>query len=402
MSNIQKKSLVFRRTPSNRFSIPVLLNRLETESLDHCFNLGFADSSPSLMESLGDAPAIVVWSFMTPHLPEVRWEIESLKRNHPNAVLIAGGPHPTGDPDGTLSMGIDAVFVGEAENTFPEFCRYYFETGRVDQTIWKSEFSFPLDESYPFNRYDNLVPPLEITRGCSHVCRFCQTGSSDGVVHRSHESIEWYLDELIRQNRKYRCGFISPSGFEFGAPETEERIGLLLASAKAHGIRHVEYGLFPSEVRPETVTDGLMRLVKKFCTNQHITLGGQSGSASMLKRLGRGHHPEDIERAAAVIHSHGFRPMVDFIIAYPGESDEDREQTVDLIRRLHLKSNARMHIHHFIPLAGTPLARSKPSSINAHWEAVFDKLHKDGLCNNWWREGRKQWERLAEDPAMKF
>jgi radical SAM superfamily enzyme YgiQ (UPF0313 family) len=196
---------VFRRTPSNRFTIPVLLNRLETESLDTRFKIELADSFSSLIEHISDDSAIVAYSFMTPHVPEVRREINTVQKDHPQVLCIAGGPHPSGDPDGSLAMGFDAVFVGETENTLPEFCRSFLETGRIEKTVWLSKTAFPLDESFPFSRYDNLVPPLEITRGCSHVCRFCQTGSSGGAVHRSQESVTRYFDELIRQNRKYRC-----------------------------------------------------------------------------------------------------------------------------------------------------------------------------------------------------
>jgi len=53
---------------------------------------------------------------MTLHLMDVKTEVERLrKRLGEKALIIAGGSHSAGDPKGTLSLGFDYVFVGEAD-----------------------------------------------------------------------------------------------------------------------------------------------------------------------------------------------------------------------------------------------------------------------------------------------
>jgi len=64
---------------------------------------------------------IIVYSFSTPELAGLISEVDSLKNRAGGALVVAGGPHPSADPEGTLKAGFDFVFVGEGEETFPEF-----------------------------------------------------------------------------------------------------------------------------------------------------------------------------------------------------------------------------------------------------------------------------------------
>ncbi len=50
-----------------------------------------------------------------------------LVRNRSQDILyVAGGPHPSGDPEGTLQLGFDLVLIGEGEITFPRLLNAYF------------------------------------------------------------------------------------------------------------------------------------------------------------------------------------------------------------------------------------------------------------------------------------
>ncbi|MBY8982158.1 MAG: cobalamin-dependent protein [Candidatus Lokiarchaeota archaeon] len=50
--------------------------------------------------------------------------IENLRKKFGNRILIiAGGPHATGDPKGTLEKGFDVVFLSESEKSIIEFIK---------------------------------------------------------------------------------------------------------------------------------------------------------------------------------------------------------------------------------------------------------------------------------------
>ncbi len=60
-------------------------------------------------------------SFSTPQLQKVGNVLAKLKRKFGNKIIyLAGGPHPTGDPERTLKLGFDAVVMEEGEETFSE------------------------------------------------------------------------------------------------------------------------------------------------------------------------------------------------------------------------------------------------------------------------------------------
>lgn len=389
---VYKIRFVFRRTKSNLLTLPVLFSAIEKEGWDNYFDLQVADSFSTLLTKVSNVdPCIIAYSFMTPQLPDVWEEVRLLKKNAKKTILVAGGPHPTGDPQGSLKMGFDVISVGAGEETLPSICRAFLNQGQdIRGKTFASQKLISLDESLPISHAMPMMPPLEISRGCHYHCRFCQTGLKK-PVHRSLESVEIYLDELVRRNFIHRVGFICPSGFEYGSvkpghfsPESIERI---LYFANEKGIRNVEYGIFPSEVRPDTVLIPFLKLIRKFCTNKKLTIGAQAGSDRLLKRLKRGHSTHDIERAVALTHEHSLRPLLDFILGFPDETEEERLKTLTWMKTLYIKYRARIQIHYFLPLPGTPLGDQQSSPLGKQSISRLEQYYRDGICTCAWKQG---------------
>lgn len=398
----RKILLIFRQTQTNRFTLPVLIHALENTGIMSQFEIYLVDRFSCVLQLLHgkrNQKHLIVYSFMTPHVPQVIQEVQMLRKKR-NIFLIAGGSHPTGDPEGTLKMGFDVVFEGEGEETFPEFCKEFVENPDRDWKgcILKPNRPFPLDKSFPFNSVDSFIPPLEIMRGCFYRCRFCETGIKKPQF-RSLESAEIFLNEMIKRNYRFRIGFICPSGFEYGAlfpgQTNPEQIERLLTLTKSKGIRYMEYGIFPSEVRPETVNSTLLKIVKKYCSNKKITLGAQTGSPQVMKQIGRGHTIETIESAVAQIAEQGFTCQIDFILGFPNETIDDQMATLALIQRLHKTYHARSHVHYFLPLAGTPLYKETPAPIAPQIREKLKQLSQAGICTNWWEKGIEQSEKTV-------
>ncbi|MBN1894906.1 TIGR04013 family B12-binding domain/radical SAM domain-containing protein [bacterium] len=395
---------ILRLADYNRFSLPVLLHALESQGLDRHFDLQVESSATGMKKRLAvPGRKIIGYGFMTPHIPEVWKELSSLKSSGGNDTLwIAGGSHVTGDPDSGFAMGFDAVFQGECERILPEFCLNGLDSGfQLKQRVFAGRTEIPLDSSFPVSKAMSFIPPVEIMRGCLHTCRFCQTGSSKKPRYRSMESVESYFKELPIRRLQFRACFICPSGLEYGSRKAGEYnpdlLESLLRVPVSYKIRHIEYGIFPSELRPETITPESLRILKKYCTNKKITIGAQTGSERMLALIGRGHSLEQAEQAAAWVHEHGFRPMIDIIIGFPGETPEDRLCTLEWARKVHLRSNARCQMHYFIPLSGTALAGRRPSPIDAASADLLDREHQAGIVTDWWKKGLAAWEDLEKD-----
>lgn len=299
-------------------------------------------------------------------------------------LTVAGGPHASGDPAGTLlSLGFDAAVVGDGEPAAEALAEVlaggaelegvpnlaYLEGGRVRFT--RRVRLEALDGYDPFPYWRGVLGPIEITRGCPHGCFYCQVSYMHGfeMRHRSPESVAKYAEIALEAGLR-DLRFISPDSLAYGLrgpsrqPDLAALEGLLEALRKAAAKRggRIFLGTFPSEVRPEHLTEESAKLLKRYVANREVIIGGQSGSDRVLKMVRRGHSAEDVVNAVRAAAEAGFVPSVDIIVGFPGEGEEDYEATLAMARRL-VEMGARLHLHYYIPLPGTPLFPKRPSRV---------------------------------------
>jgi threonylcarbamoyladenosine tRNA methylthiotransferase MtaB len=116
-----------------------------------------------------------------------------------------------------------------------------------------------------------------------------------------------------------------------------------------------------SSLEPTDVTE---RLLDCFCNNPnimpHLHLSIQSGSDNVLKKMCRQYRQADILEKVELIRSRLDRPAItcDLIAGFPGETDEDFEQTVRLAEQVGF---AKMHVFSFSLRAGTAAANFRPA-----------------------------------------
>lgn len=386
--------LGIRLYPFNSLTFPVVLHTLEQAGLDRYFDFHILRNQQDVKQFLTlSSPGLLFYSFMTPHIPQINREMQWIgQRRHPRLQLIAGGPHTSGDPISSLKMGFDIAFTGAAETGLPHLIRYYLDGNLpAGKIVFRSPQIEDLDRSLPISRILPLSPPLELTRGCYWNCQFCQT-ACEKATHRSFESIVHYYTELQRRGHHRRVSFISPSAFEYGAAGAGhlnyKAVNRLLEYCRNGGTRHLEYGIFPSETRPNTFSEEFVLLVASLCSNRKITVGAQSGSDRLLRLLRRGHTVEHVELACEMVISHQLRPLVDIIVGFPGEKSDDRRETFIFVKKLSKRFRARIHLHYFLPLSGTALAEEMPADLDYRSLDTMEALEKGGVCTGWWRKGR--------------
>ncbi len=299
-------------------------------------------------------------------------------------IPVIGGPHASGDPIGSLySLGFQYAFIGESEESFREFLVKLREKddplkvkGIVTKINNKLVFTgrrelVDLNKYHPFPFWRHLTNPIEITRGCPFGCKYCQVTYMHGPImrHRSIEKIVEYAEIIIREGVK-DIRFISPNSLAYGSKKLGKPAYEVLEEffeqlhekiVLKHGAR-IFFGTFPSEVRPEYVDDDIMRLLKKHVSNKMIIVGAQSGSNRVLEFIGRKHSVEDVLNAVDIIHKYGFTASVDFILGLPGEDEDDLMKSIRVIKKL-VEKGAKIHLHTFMPLPGSPFAYAKPSKI---------------------------------------
>jgi len=154
-------------------------------------------------------------------------------------------------------------------------------------------------------------------------------------------------------------------------------------------------GSFPSEVRPEHVTEETIELILKYGDNDNLIIGAQSGSQRILDLCHRGHTVEDVYRAVELTLKAGLKANVDFIFGLPGETEEDIRLTIKVMSDL-VKMGARIHVHTFMPLPQTPFAKAPAGRINKSIQKIIRELTPKGIVYGDWREQERIAKKIAK------
>lgn len=371
-----------RRTRANQYSLNAV-----TAVLDACDVAWSVWDDPRQLGAPGGRRSLVLYSFMTTDLGWVRDEVAALRRERPGLVLVAGGAHATADPVGTLALGFDHVFAGEAERSLSAFLR---QGGEGEAVLRDPDGGPPaLDDFPPFGR--GRWGPVELSRGCRWGCAFCAVGRRR-VRHRSPEVVLAAVERLRAAGRR-TVAFITSDALSYGDGLGD--LEHLLRGVRALGAGPV-LGTFPSEVRPERLTLDAAELLGRYCHNRTVVIGAQSGSDDVLRRLGRGHTVGQVVEAARNARAAGLEPHVDLIVGLPEETLEERLATIALARQLRRETGARIHAHYFHPLPGTLLWGQDPTPLDPETRRALLDLRAGGAEDGYWQEHERWTWRVIE------
>ena len=218
----------------------------------------------------------------------------------------------------------------------------------------------------PVERHSPHVAFIPIIEGCNKFCSFCIVPYSRGR-ERSRPARE-ILNEVEKlKSLGYKEVHLIGQNVNSYRPKTEAGLEgfagatpfcRLLRAVASTGMRRIKFTTsFPRDFHPDIV-----RAIEEnpnLCDWIHLPV--QSGSDRVLKSMRRGHKRADyLERIARVKSSTRRLSLTsDIIVGFPGESDEDFEQTLDLVKQCRYDG---LYIFKYSKRAGTPAA-SLPESV---------------------------------------
>jgi radical SAM superfamily enzyme YgiQ (UPF0313 family) len=192
---------------------------------------------------------------------------------------------------------------------------------------------------------------------------------------------------------------LSPNAFSYGSPDGRE-LNLSAMQKLLSALREtmtsegkIIFGYFPSEVRPEHVTEDTLGLLREYADNDEIVIGAQSGSERVLETCNRGHSVEAVIHAVSLARQFGYKVIVDLILGLPGETSADVRETVSLIDTL-LHYGARVHPHAFVPLPQTPFGKERPGNIPQEIVRAIQKMSQQNAIYGDWVEQRRMANRI--------
>jgi len=250
--------------------------------------------------------------------------------------------------------------------------------------------SFPVAPIVPFGKpvHDRLR--LEIARGCSKGCRFCQAGMIYRPVRERPVKSLLEIAEKSLKNTGYKdISLLSLSTGDYSCLE------YLMENILTVNKNHPTSISLPS-IRAEKLTSGIMEIIKKV-RKTGFTIAPEAGSQRLRNIINKNITQEQIFDAVRNAFDLGWRNIkLYFMMGLPFETHEDIEQIVDLatgLADIKTKHNSQVgvSIAAFIPKAHTPFQRCAQISREEAKEKL--KYLKDNLKH--WKTKLK-WQ----DPDM--
>lgn len=374
--------LIFKTTHCNKYSINTLAKAIENREDEVFF-----ESNAERIIQMADENSIVIFSFMNMNAEQEIKDALKIKNKKHGVKMIAGGPYFTPKTQNPQNI-FDFIFTGEGEETINDFLN-----GKISSKYIKSQNDVDINRYGSVSEKYKRFGSIEISRGCHHSCFYCQTPYlfSQRMRHKTTQKIVQEIEILLRNNFK-DIRFITPDIASYGSNEKGKpnikKIKELFSAIKEtiKNRARVFLGSFPSEIRPENVTEEFAFELKQITSSKTIILGAQSGSERVLKKINRGHSVNDIIRAADILFSAGFKIDMDFIFGFPFETDEDIKQTQKLIAFIVKKYNARIHIHYFMPLPSTPFENLIPRPLSYELRRYLSGLTSSKIAYGQWEK----------------
>lgn len=232
------------------------------------------------------------------------------------------------------------------------------ESQFVDLGEREDDYDWTVAEKSRHSPYVAFVPIIE---GCNKFCTYCIVPFSRGREKSlSASQIIRHVLELKRQGVKeihligqnvnsYRP--LSDSGLEQFKGATP--FSRLLRAVAATGLERIKFTTsFPRDFHPDIVT--AINENENLCNWVHLPV--QSGSDKVLRDMRRGHTVENYKKRIDVIRS-SFRNIsltTDIIVGFPTETEEDFQQTIDLVKYCQYDS---AYIFKYSVRENTPAAR---------------------------------------------
>ena len=216
--------------------------------------------------------------------------------------------------------------------------------------------SFPVAPIVPFGKpvHDRLR--LEIARGCSKGCRFCQAGMIYRPVReRSAKSLIKIAKESLKNTGYKDVSLLSLSTGDYSCLE------YLMENVLTLNKNHMTSISLPS-IRAEKLTPNIMEIIKKV-RKTGFTIAPEAGSQRLRDIINKNITEQEIFDAVKSAFDLGWRNIkLYFMMGLPFETDQDIEKIVELSHKLadiKTKQNSQVSVSvaNFIPKAHTPFQR---------------------------------------------
>jgi radical SAM superfamily enzyme YgiQ (UPF0313 family) len=339
------------------------------------------DITPSALRELVDGlekPYMFGLSCLTAHVVRAYQLAAMIKAEFPDAIVVAGGLHPTAVPEEALATGhIDYVVRGEGEEVMLQLHRALRNGG--DPTTLKG-LSFIRDGQVVNNPEAPLIPELDdipifpyelfdnpkydmgfitSSRGCPYKCTYCSQRMLTGTTYRYKSALRIVeeLDILINRYGQKQIVFYDDNfcfKYKRVVDVCKEIMNAGLHKKCAFSVQ-TRADNFPPDLVPILAAAGF----------KHAGFGMETGVNRLAKLIGKGETVEQHLEAVALGKKHGFDISLFMIFGLPTETKEDRTITFDVVQGAAVQASK---YNNLIPYPGTPIYNDLKVTDRIHVE----------------------------------
>ncbi|TSA52962.1 MAG: TIGR03960 family B12-binding radical SAM protein, partial [Planctomycetaceae bacterium] len=332
-------------------------------------------------------------------------------------LVIAGGPC-TFNP-APVTAFFDAFVIGEGEEVVMEISRAVMEgkkrgytRGQLLESLAEIEGVYipaihtsgervkkrivsdinqwlvPLRPVVPLMNTIHDRVTLEIARGCTRGCRFCQAGMVwRPVRERTPEVLGKMADEMLCSTGHNELSLLSLSSGDYSMIE-------YLVSKLMNRYYDKRVALALPSMRVETLTRELIDEIKRV-RKTSFTLAPEAGTQRLRNVINKGNTEEDLLSTTRNVFGAGWRSIkLYFMLGLPGERKEDLEGITDLAYRVLREGENRRQVtvslSTFVPKPHTPFQWCRQISLEVILERqeFLKKNIRNRNLKIKWHDGR--------------
>ena len=296
------------------------------------------------------------------------------KKSDPNFQIAVGGCMAQKDQDAIIKRApyVDVVFGTHNIGSLPVL----LERARIEEAsqveIKESLEHFP--STLPVKRDSAFSAWVSVSVGCNNTCTFCIVPQLRGIekdrpmpqiMKEVHSLVDQGVIEitLLGQN-------VNAYGVDFG--DRSAFANLLKECGKVDGLERVRF----MSPHPRDFTDDVIEVMaqtKNVMPHLHMPL--QSGSDKVLQLMRRSYRRDRylgiIDRVRKAMPDAAI--TTDIIVGFPGESDEDFAQTIDLVAQVRFSA---AYTFQYSKRPGTPAATMPDQIPDDVMADRYNQLHK--------------------------
>lgn len=291
----------------------------------------------------------------------------AIKRFHPGAHVVVGGPHATPLAREMLSHHpeIDTVAIGESEVTFIELIDRIesgASTSGLAGTAYRSAHGVEVGPkrkavadldalASPHDHFDTHI--VMTSRGCPWQCTFCGAEASWGRGYRAH-SVPYVLDALERALVRLPVKMLQIKDDTFTT--SAKHVVALCRGIRDRGLHFA----WSCDTRVDVLTDDLLREMR-LAGCERLSLGVESGSQRVLDAMDKKITPAEILASTELAKKWGIKVRYYMMIGSRGETRETFGETLEFLAR------AKPHQYIFACLSVYPGTRDFDAAVQAGW-----------------------------------